>query len=87
MSDAQSRWEDQRANDCANHGQAKCQRFPDCACEECHSFHVEEHEFNEFCEICKDQKCEKCKGEGWYKYPESDDHECEVCDGSGRIKV
>jgi len=54
--DAQTRWENQRDIDCAEHGQPRCLMFPDHDCEECHAFHVEEGEFNTFCIKCEDEK-------------------------------
>jgi len=61
MSDAQSRWENQRDIDCAEHGQPKCPKFPDHDCEECHFDHKEKGYFNEFCSICIDEKCSRAK--------------------------
>jgi len=78
----QSRWEDQRDRDCAEHNQPKCESFPDCSCPECHKHHVEEHEFNDYCGICDDERCPKCGGRGWAMIGRS---ECLQCRGRGRI--
>lgn len=92
MMDAQSRWEDQRDIDCADHNQPQCPKFPDHDCEECHGDHVEAGDFNDFCSICADQKCEKCNGTGYYiggtpSAPEGDEIECEPCEASGRVNT
>lgn len=92
MSDAQSRWEDQRDRDCAEHNQPKCPKFPDHDCEECHSQHVEEHEFNQWCEICTDEKCPQCEGVGYLylqdpkkKREAGEETECMKCEATGRV--
>ena len=83
--DAQTRWEDQRARDCAEHNQPKCPKFPDHACDECHSFHVEEGDFNKFCEICWEEQCGTCKGSG---YLEDGETSCPVKECQfGRLRI
>lgn len=81
MSDAQSRWENQRDIDCAEHNQPRCPKFPDHDCDECHESHVEVGEFNGWCAICDDEKCLTCQGSGYLE----DDAECETCGGCGRL--
>ena len=54
--DAQSRWENQRDIDCAEHNQPKCRKFPDHDCDECHAAHRENDEPNNFCGRCDDEK-------------------------------
>jgi len=78
--DAQSRWEDQRARDCSEHGQPRCSHFPDHGCRECHESHKEEGEFNKFCQKCQDEICAECGGTGMIN-----DAECPRCHGTGRI--
>lgn len=85
MSDAQSRWENQRDIDCAEHNQPRCPKFPDHDCEECHESHVEEGEFNGWCAICDDEKCGQCEGTGWVFHANHDEMECPKCEGSGRL--
>jgi len=91
MSDAQTRWENQRDIDCAEHNQPQCPKFPDHDCDECHSYHVEEHLFNEWCQTCKDEKCPKCDGKAYYmtgskSSPDGDEVECDQCDVTGRVR-
>jgi len=85
MSDVQSRWEDQRDRDCAEHNQPQCPKFPDHDCEECHAYHVEEHEFNQWCQTCIDEKCSACNGSG-YIGEGNDETECAKCEATGRVK-
>lgn len=92
MSDAQSRWENQRDIDCAEHNQPQCPKFPDHDCPECHNQHVEDHEPNKWCDVCADQKCEKCNGKGYYMTgtktsPDGDETECEKCEATGGLKT
>jgi len=90
----QSRWENQRDIDCSEHNQPKCEKFPDCSCNECHETHLEHGDFNKFCSVCSDEKCQECNGAGWirkavgesYDSPEWDEFDCEKCGGSGRVK-
>lgn len=84
--DAETRWVQNREWAEESKRFPKCPAFPDCSCNECHSSHEAQHEINDHCHICQEQKCIQCDGEGWYKYPESEDYECTVCDGTGRIK-
>lgn len=85
MSDAQSRWENQRDIDCAEHGQAKCPKFPDHDCEECHAEHKEDGVFNEFCDVCLDERCTNCNGTGWIGTGKNEE-ECGICEASGRVE-
>lgn len=88
--DAQTRWEDKRADDCAEAGQPKCPKFPDHDCEECHESHREGEVFNKLCIRCSDEFCNKCKGKGWIKLglnADMPEEECDECDGAGRVSA
>ena len=61
---AQTRWENQRDIDAAEHNQASCRNYPDCSCDECHTSHLDHGYFNEFCVVCDVQKCPNCNGTG-----------------------
>ena len=98
MTDAQTRWEDKRASDCAEHNQPKCKHFPDHYCDECHDSHRLWGEFNAFCLLCQEERCEACNGTGTVKFKGKVpiraeihlgdlDEDCRNCDGTGRIDI